>query len=168
MGEEIFKGIIIGIISGIITSAIIWIMKQSVTPKVVISQNAILNDERNVFIVKVINKTRYRLINVSCFMQYYKKIEEGYKTIELKPNVGISPMIERYSKGDLESLYAVQYYFDNTAGFDMEDNDKLVFQIAATHPKFGTSINMIQTYEIKSAIRKNASFFAGKRLDVQE
>ena len=70
--------LIIGVVSGVIASLTYTILMKMCKPQIKIVGVAIQNDERKLFIVKVINRTRCRLTDVECNMQYYKALSNGY------------------------------------------------------------------------------------------
>lgn len=168
----LIESLLIGVVSGVVASVTYAILMKFMRPKIKIVDVAIHNVEKNLFIIKVINRTKSRITDVSCYLQYYSHMSNGFRSIEVKPYISIPPTIEKYIDDrdsiDAPSMYAVQYGFVVPEEVNFSDEDMLVFSIKAVHPVSGTSSYDIMEYEFGKSgkVRKNVAFDAGDNMGV--
>ncbi len=170
---DIVQSIIIGIISGLVSSVCYALIKQLLKPRVKVASIIINDEKRNLFIVKVINRSHVSIRDVDCYLVYYERIPDGYKTRILTSHRANTSTIERFINDrddpNAASLYAVQYAFEIPYDLQLNEDDKLVFSFKATHPVSGTSIYKNQDYKINTSdIRKNVIYNSGDNIGVHE
>lgn len=168
----IIESLFIGVISGVVASVTYAFIKRMVCPKIKIVDIAIHDEQRLLFLIKIINRTKTRLSDVSCSLQYFQSLPNGYKTIECIPYAKVSPTIEGFTNdqdiSNAPSLYAVQYGFRIPENVAFNEKDKLVFSIKAIHPLSGTAAYNMMAYSFKEdgKIVKNMAFDAGNNMGV--
>lgn len=168
----IISSLIIGIVSGVVASGTYALMKKAVQPKIKIVDVAIHDSKKQLFIVKIINRTRHRVSDVSYYLQYYRYLPNGYDMKECQPHSNISPTIEGFvndsDDSNAPSLYAVQYGFHIPEGVSLDEKDKLVFSIKATHPISGTASYDIMEFSFKNKkeVVTDMAFDAGNNMGV--
>lgn len=146
--NSIITNIITGIISGVVASVTYAIIKSILKPKIDVWDFVCVktNSEKKCVIVKIVNKSRVRIVDIECRLQYYSKLSDGgYHTTELNSVFPTQPAIEKYINDNNAinpaSLYALQNGFVLRDGMDVENkDDKLVFFFKGTHSISGTTV----------------------------
>jgi hypothetical protein len=166
---SLLSSIVVGILSSCIASGIFWYYFYSQKPIIEISKNIakltekgtdkpMSVDGKNVYIIKIINKTASEIINVQFELSIASIIEsrtitnqdgtqESVPIIQLSPiQIGRSQpinslmVIDRYNQADREGKYAQQLVFiENLEEKCDHDNTFLLFKIIATHATSGFS-----------------------------
>lgn len=170
----LIDSLLVGVISGLVASITYALLTKAIRPNIVIADIAIKNNERGLFIVKIINRSKNRITDVSCSLQYYQALSNGYRMIDCKPYVGISPIIEGYvnDKDDMNapSLYAVQYGFFIPEKVKCDAKDKIVFLIKGVHPVSGTASYSTKEYRFgyTGQVKDDMLFDAGDNMGIHE
>ena len=169
----IVEALVIGIIAGVVASLCYALIKRVVRPKIKIASVIIHDEDNDIMIIKVINRTKTRITDVECYLQYYKYLTNGYNVRDLQSKRKITPTIERYENDKdtvgAPSLYAVQYGFTIPDDVSFDEKDKLVFSIKGVHPVSGTI-----TYETKEFVfdgrhvLKDVCYDAGDNIGVHK
>lgn len=142
-------GIVTGVISGILASAIFFAISYCIRPKIIIGQNISHTKEngKDIYIIKVINHSYYEYVDVSYLLQLYSPDGEyNTKTELIKPLKDIAPTIDAYAseKKKPRCEYATRISYDisdivdslgKKMGNPRDDNgvNRLVFTIQGKH-----------------------------------
>lgn len=147
--NDMLQNAFIGVVSGLVASITYAIIKALLRPKIDIWDFLCLNegsDNKKRVIVKLVNRSRVRVVDIECRMQYYSKLSDGgYRTFELPSVYPTQPAIERYVNDSDErnaaSLYALQlgYYLDEDI-IKLHEGAKFVFSFKGTHALSGTTV----------------------------
>lgn len=170
----ILSSMLTGVVSGLVATATYALIKRMVKPQIKIVDIAIHDKTRKIFIVKIINRTKHRISDVSYYLQYYKHLPNGYDIKECQPYSSVSPTIEGFvndkDDSNAPSLYAVQYGFHIPEDVQLYRKDKLVFSIKTTHPISGTvSYDMMEfSFDNSKDIAEDMAFDAGNNMGVHE
>ena len=168
----IVRSLLTCVISGIVASGTYAFIKKMVRPKIKIVDVALHDSEKDLFIVKIINRTKYRVSDVSYYLQYYQFLPNGYDIKECRPCKSVSPTIEGFVNdkdvSDAPSLYAVQCGFHIPEGVALDEKDKLVFSIRTTHPLSGTVSHDVMEFTFKKDkdVVSGMAFDAGNNMGV--
>lgn len=147
-GEKIEDNIIytlmIGVISGLISSFVYFIALRRMKPKLIVAMSVICEktEDQYRYSVKVVNKTRAALTNVYYSLQFHNGNSSGIVNIEhIKPSKEILHHIEKYSLNMENDEYAVRLSFSDKQKHDINNvNSYLVFTIYATHSVSGRTV----------------------------
>ena len=167
----IVQSIVVGVLSGVVASICYTLIKQILKPRVKVANILVRLEKPSVFVVKVINRSHVPIRDVDCYLVYYERIPDGYRTRTLESRRDNTSTIEKYvnDKDDpnAASLYAVQYAFEIPSDLNFDSDDKLVFSFKATHPISGTSVYITEEYRINTDdIRENVSYNSGNNIGV--
>lgn len=158
----LMTNILIGVVSGIVASITYAFCKALLRPRIDIWDFVCVNrnnDGRRFVVVKLVNRSRVRVVDINCRMQYYQRLSDGsYRSIELDPIFTTQPAFERYVNDNNErnaaSLYAVQIgYWIADDNVRLAPEDKFVFSFMGTHSVSGTTI--YKTVEFSCANSKD-------------
>jgi len=178
---EPFTGILItGVISGFIASVIFYvfmliakIILMSVKPNIRISDELCLESEgdNKILRVKVLNKTRFVLTNVTYTLCFYERIDENaYSVSEILPCKPPLTTIERYSSKDKMGNYAIRFTYKLEPDIEHltnSENNRLEFTIYANHGFSNTCVCTKKTYT-KENISVNRRFESFKSMSTYE
>lgn len=146
------EGLLIGIVSGIISSVLLSLFLYFVKPKIIISDKLSMEkEEQDVLYVKVINKSRAVLTNVSYTLHFCQKFGDGViDTIEITPRKPKLTFMDRYEKKDADGKYAIRLSYVLNDRIKQLENDRnyLLFTFIATHPYSGSQFSMSKEYKL--------------------
>lgn len=153
--------LVIGIVSGLISSLVYFIAMRRVKPKLVVAESMTYSSDDNLYSVKVVNKTKVALTNVFYSLQLHSRESRGVVNIEhIKPAKDILHHFEKYSKDDLDESYAIRITFTDEQKLKLNTNSYLVFTIYATHSISGRTVYSQLKYS-KSKVVINGFYETG-------
>lgn len=164
---DIFSSLIIGVVSGFISSFVYFMFLRALKPKIMVSPSITLLDKGSSYeyIIKVVNKSRSDLIDVFYSFQIYTISPDNIvDTNYIEPTKKILRHIEKYKKSD-NNTYAVRFSFTDNKKRALDDSSFLVFTIYATHAFSGRSI-VIRTKYKNDQIIKNGLFETGTSVKI--
>ena len=169
----IAQSVIIGIISGVVSSICYALMKQLLKPKVKIADILVRRKDLNFLVVKVINRSKVPIRDVECYMIYYERVPDGYVMEMLETNRPNASTIDKYindrDDSNAASSYAVQYAFCIPDDIRFKDDDKVIFSFRAIHPISGTAVYKTQEYRINTNdIREDVLYVSGDNIGVHK
>lgn len=133
-----FNSLIIGIISGIVSSVIIYLLVFCVKPKIKISDDiARYTDENDndVYRIKIINKFYFSVFNLNYSLHYCCKQPDGIiHIIEIEPQKSSLRYISPKRCFDKDNKHAVRISYNiDEDKYPLDENSYLKFTIIATH-----------------------------------
>ena len=149
MGETILSGII----SGIIASALFFIILQLVKPRIRVSKEINLKDKQGSILeyqIKVVNKTLAMLNNVHYKLYFCKKIQNKLIEItEIEPTKKPISFMKKHNRSE-SAEYAIRLSYNiDTTQFNFTENDAdgyLLFTISGTHSITGATKTVERIY----------------------
>ncbi|MDN0032711.1 hypothetical protein [Oscillibacter ruminantium] len=146
MGEAIIAGVISGIISSILVSCTLLLIK----PRVSLSDEICMDPQKNVFQLKIVNRTRAALMDVKYTLHLCHRYKDGIIVMDpvefCKSNVDSLP---KYNKLDLDAHYAMRLAFPPKEEILTHQDDYLLFTLTAKHATTGTIAFFSQEYQIR-------------------
>lgn len=156
-----FEAIVAGIISGILSSCIIYIALFKIKPNVLISDELCRDCINNKFRVKIVNLSRANLIDVKYTLHYCRRYSDGIGDLtEIEPSKSRLEFIEAYSAADSYADYAVRITYEIDDSFELADNDCFIFTLYAKHALSGTATFITKEYDANNI--KCGRFETGK------
>lgn len=154
--------IITGIISGIISSMLFYIFIFGIKPRIDISNQICLerHSDRNIYVVKVVNKSRTFITNVKYQMILCKKSNDGNVSITtIHPLKEPMVNIDKYLKKTTDFAVQISYEMDEKL---FDKNSYLEFTFEAYH-SFSNAMRVKQKkYTIKDV--QKGRFETGKSM----
>ena len=140
--------IIAGIISGILSSAIIAIALFGIKPKVIISNELCRDCKDGKFRIKIVNLSRSNLIDVKYTLHYCRRYSDGIGDFhEIQPSKSRLEFLEAYSSDESYSDYAVRISYNIDDRFELTNNDCIIFTFYAKHALSGTATFITKEYK---------------------
>lgn len=133
------EAILAGIISGIISSIMIYWVLFRIKPIVVISERISMDRISGTYRIKIVNRTKVNLMDVKYTLHYCHRYQDGI--INMNPVVFCKPNVEfisPYSDYDENSEYAIRLEFAFKKEMLATKDDYLLFTLCAKHEKTGT------------------------------
>lgn len=159
------EAIAAGIVSGILSSGIIYLALFKVKPKVLISDNLCRDYRDGKFRVKIVNLSRANLTDVKYSLHYCRRYSDGIGDLtEIEPSKSRLEFIEAYSKEDSYADYAVRITYQLDNNFELAESDSIIFTFYAKHAISGTATFV--TKEYKATNIKCGRFETGKSTKV--
>lgn len=160
-----WDNLLIGVIAGVVSAIVCGLFRKIIHPRIDIWDFVIYDKESQKVIVKIVNKTRSRVTDVDCRLQFYKnEAGRNSQSIDLPSVHPIQPAIEKFvndsNDANALSLYAVQIAFRadelvTLYGEDfMKDSDKFVFSIKSVLPFTNTVTFKTQEFPCDSCEKK--------------
>ena len=171
-----FDKVILAILVGLITSVIFFYILSKFRPKIDISKaiakGADKKDGRPIYRIKVINRTKYPIIDIKAQLHIFENQQtangEIWKsmTIELKRSDPI--VIDKYDKSDRDALYAYRFvtYNDLEALWGYDNVQFLRFRIYARHALSGFGTFAYQDFRLKRNSIKVGDFSKGDTFEI--
>lgn len=136
-----------GVVSGLISSALLYFAMFRIKPKVVISENICRDCAEKNFAIKIVNHSRVNLVDMKYALHHCRRYSDGRGTLtEIAPCKSRLEFIDPYSKLDEHSDYAVQITYGIDDNVNLGSNDSLIFNFYAKHALSGTSTFMTKEY----------------------
>ena len=133
-----------GVISGIVSSIIIYLLVFQVKPRIKIGDKIAreIDDKNNtIYRFKIVNKTKFAIFNLNYTLHYCYKQSDGiinFKIID--PSKRSLFYIPPYKRNDNDDKHAVRIsYSIDEKEYPLDDNAYLCFAIIATHELSNTS-----------------------------
>lgn len=143
MGE----GLPAGIVAGLISSAIIYYFTCGIKPKIGISKQIAVDKPEGVFRIKVFNKSRVFLSDVTYTLHLCQRTDDSICDItEIYPCKSKLGFFEPYDRHDDLHDYAVRISYPISAVENMQEDATLMFALHAKHTGSGTSVYLKQEY----------------------
>jgi hypothetical protein len=162
LSSDFVIGQILGLIIGIVGSAIFWYMLLMMKPKLAVSPIIAHNRKTNELEIKVTNKGRNQITDIQVQLNFIRHLvnEPGFRTfvepqIDLRNDVGqaLGPIqdIEKQWCLVTSNRYYVKNAEDNIRklGMNNDGEHRLAFIISATHALSGTKVVQRITYTPK-------------------
>ena len=139
--------VVAGIISGLISSGIIYIILFRIKPNVIVSKDICRDREDKLYRVKVVNRTRANLVDVKYTLHYCHRYPDGIVNIEeIPPKKSPVEFLQAYLKSDKDSDYAIRLAFQYDENTSVGPDDYLLFTFYAKHSVSGTTTFLRQEY----------------------
>lgn len=171
MWTDIIESIITGILSGAISSIIIYCLVFKIKPKILISDQIAKSFENDkcIYRIKIVNKSKFDVFNVDCHLYYCYTQEDGIIQItEISPIKTRITHISRYNKKDENNEHAVRLSFDITEKYEHQllSDENAFFQltVVATHGFTNTSTHIEKKYLSNNI--KNGRFETGNSMKI--
>jgi hypothetical protein len=144
---------VIGIISGVVASIIVFLVLLLIRPKVIISSD-ICRGDNDLCRIKVVNCTRAILTNLKYTLQCFTTRGDGiFDTTNIKPEKEPLIFIDKYDKDDEDASYAIRFSYKIPASCYLNDgHTKLVFTFLANHAYSNTSICIQREYTYNNIV----------------
>lgn len=157
--------IISGIISGIIASGIISIVLFIAKPKIEVSDCICVNPSDGKHRVKIVNCSRFPLLNLEYTMRLCTQRGDDVVEIEeIRPEKSLVKMIERYSPRSANHTYALRISYNLSDYFPLKDDQHFHFTVCARH-SFTNAVRQINMSYNQSSL-KTGHFCIGKSMKV--
>lgn len=170
--------VILSVFIGVIASGIFFVILSRFKPKLEISPNISKGkstlDGRTIYRVKVLNKTKYPLIDIKAQLHIFKTYQSDggeiwkSKSIELKRNDPI--VIDKYDNKDQDVKYA--YRFLTYENLDEIWNDDTIqflkFRIICKNVESGFGYFFEKDYRVKKQTIINGDFAKGDTFNILE
>ena len=141
--------LIVGIISGVVASIMVYIFLLLVRPKIYVSDKICKTVEngQTIFRIKVVNKTRYMLTNVKYTLNYCEKSGDGVHNVkEIPPLKTPLIFIDKYSRKDVNAEYAIRFTYPAVSDI-ITEQCWLEFSIYANHGFSNTTACVKKKYD---------------------
>lgn len=163
------ESLLIGVVSGIVSSLIIYFLVFKIKPNVKIStQIAKSYDENNnaVYRVKIVNASKFAIYNLRYSLEYCNEGSDGIIFLESIPSrKGVLNYISKNKKEDTTDKHAVRISYDfNEQKFALDDSSYLRFTFIATHGFTNTTQYIEKNFYKKDIIE--GSFETGNSLKI--
>jgi len=163
---EIAGNLFAGIVSGVISSALVLVIFTIFKPRVKISDEISakkLSNGKWLYQVKVVNLTRSMLTNVSYTLRFCKTYRDNMvETQEIEPLKNYLAIINRYDPRQKTANFAVRISYEiDEDTYTLSDGTNLEFTLFASHVLTNASLCKKKEYFAKD-ICKNSLFEYGK------
>ena len=139
-----------GIISGLISSAFLYVVLFRIKPKVKISDSICRDPKEGKFRVKVVNKTRANLIDVKYSLHVCYKTDDDIKDLEeIAPTKTRLEFISAYPINSNSCDYAIRLSFEPSSTFQADEHTYYIFTFFAKHSISGTPLFVRKEYSAK-------------------
>lgn len=167
-GVNITSTLIMGVLSGIVSSIIIYLLVFNIKPKIKISDNIAktTKEEVTIYKIKIVNCTKFAIFNLNYSLCYCTEYPDKLiDMIEIPPSKKSLLYIPPFMKNDLNDKHAVRIsYKIDTEKYPLTDNTYFCFTISATHGFSNTSLCLEKNYYNSDIIDGN--FETGNSLKV--
>ena len=140
-----------GVVSGLIASIVFFFLFYIIKPKIIISDKICRDASNCISRIKVVNMSRYALVNVKYTLYLYRRSADGIADVSfIKPNKKELEFIKAYSKTESDYAVRLSYRLDEVE-FNSRPNEEsyLLFSIYACHSLTGSSIFLEKKYDIE-------------------
>lgn len=160
--------VLIGIVSSFIASVVYALLSFGIKPKIKISKKICVTENRDgthTYKIKIVNKSRFQLINVSYHLVYgtYGKDDISYVT-EILPKKPPISVISRKSRKNTDYALRVNYEIDENK-YACNENSYFEFTVQATH-WLSNSIKCKKVRYYSKDIAHNFTFHIGEDTNV--
>ena len=165
--EDVIVALLIGIISGLVSSLCYFLFMRAVKPKIVVAPSIVVKTtgEATNYSIKVVNKTKSDLIDIYYTFQIYSISPDGIvDTSYIEPTKPILRHIEKCSKSENDT-YAIRLSFSDEMQRTLLGDSYLVFTIYATHAFSGGRI-VLQTKYKETQLIENGTYETGKSVKI--
>ena len=155
-----------GVISSIIATLVYALVSFFIRPNIETSKVMCVTKENGevIYRVKIVNKTRARLMNVFYSLDYCEDTGDDRSFLtDIPTRKGIVTTIEKCNNKTTDYAVRVSFKIDETK-FPLKDNTRFIFTITATHPFSNTSVCKKTVYK-KDDIVRDAVFQTGKSMN---
>lgn len=143
------QALVIGIVSGILSSIIISFVLFGVKPKVLISDKISRDPRDNKYKIKIVNLSKVNLIDVKYSLHYCRRFVDGIGVLsEIQPTKSRLEFIKAFSATDQHADYAVRITYSMDESFCFGDNDSVIFTFYAKHAFSGTATFIRKEYTV--------------------
>lgn len=173
---EMMSSIVMGVSTSLTSAAIFLFILSRFRPKISISPIVVKEkrvDGRLAYVIKVINKTKYPLINCNIELKLIKERRDRSgkfikENINVEMNISTKMLIEKFSKTSGYNTIMFLTYQDIESIWPDNDNGHsyLRFRIYAKHELSGFAQVYTQEYYGKDTCIINGSFKFGNTFDV--
>ncbi len=154
---QIGSSIIIGIVSGVISSTCFAVFLLLIKPKVKISDQICVENESEtdvVYRIKIVNRTFAMITNLRYALFYCEMHGDGINTVtEIKPRKTQLISIDRFNLKKDDTDYAVRISYDiDPDQYPLNDKCKLEFTFIAEHSLSNTTTCIKKEYYAKDIV----------------
>lgn len=160
---------IVAIIIGICSPLVYMICFRMIKPKIIISEKIAEREDKEenkpIYSIKVVNKTRFALVNIKAELLLMKNKIDGYEFREIYLRKKDVIKIPKFNFTDQQFSYTFKFStYENIRDYLKDDDTFLLFTISAAHSLTHTTQDFSKKYIIKDICR--GIFRAGPFTDI--